>query len=470
MSTIKFGTDGWRAIIADDFTVENVKRVAYATALWLKQNFENPSAVVGCDPRFAGPMFADVTTTVLASQGIKVFRAENIFISTPMISLGTVRKGASAGIIITASHNPPAYNGYKIKAFYGGPATPDDIEKVESQIPDSISLELKTVTDYVTEGWVEYINLEDMYVEHAEQNFDIPAIRDSGLQWAYDAMYGAGQNVMRRLFPDITFLHSDYNPSFDGQAPEPIQRNLQEFEQLIKLSEGEIASGLVTDGDADRIGLYDGDGNFVDSHHILLLLIHYMYKVKGEKGEVYSTFSCTSKIQKLCDAYGLNNTVTKIGFKYICDLIVNSGKPFMVGGEESGGIAVNGHIPERDGVWIGLMIWEFMAKSGRSLRDLVNEIYDVVGKFAVERYDLHVTEELKQQIITNSKTGKYQSFGNLKVVRTEDLDGFKFFFEDETWVMIRPSGTEPVLRVYCEAPTTAESFKILDIVKADLLK
>jgi phosphomannomutase len=142
----------------------------------------------------------------------------------------------------------------------------------------------------------------------------------------------------------------------------------------------------------------------------------------------------------------------------------------MVGGEESGGIAVNGHIPERDGVWIGLMIWEFMAKSGRSLRDLVNEIYDVVGKFAVERYDLHVTEELKQQIISNSKTGKYQSFGNLKVVRTEDLDGFKFFFEDETWVMIRPSGTEPVLRVYCEAPTTAESFKILDIVKADLLK
>jgi phosphomannomutase len=205
MSKIKFGTDGWRAIIADDFTVENVKRVAYATALWLKQNFENPSAVVGCDPRFAGPMFADVTTTVLASQGIKVFRAENMFISTPMISLGTVRKQASAGIIITASHNPPAYNGYKIKAFYGGPATPDDIEKVESQIPDTISLELKTVTDYVTEGLVEYIDLEDMYVEHAEANFDIPAIRDSGLQWAYDAMYGAGQNVMRRLFPDITF-------------------------------------------------------------------------------------------------------------------------------------------------------------------------------------------------------------------------------------------------------------------------
>jgi len=469
MNKIKFGTDGWRAIIADDYTVENVKRVAYATALWLNKAFEKPSAVVGCDPRFAGPMFADVTACVLASQGVKVYRASNSFISTPMISLGTVRKGASAGIIITASHNPPSYNGYKIKAFYGGPATPDDIEAVESIIPDTIDLNLKSVKDYEKDGIIEFIDLEDMYVEHAEKSFDIPAIRDCGLVWAYDAMYGAGQNVMRRLFPDITFLHCDANPGFDGQAPEPIQRNLKEFEEIIKLSEGEIASGLVTDGDADRIGLYDQDGNFVDSHHILLLLIHYLYKVKGERGEVYSTFSCTSKIQKLCDAYGLNNTVTKIGFKYICDLIVNSGKPFMVGGEESGGIAVNGHIPERDGIWIGLMIWESMAKTGRSLSDLVQEIYEVVGKFAVERYDLHVTEEIKQRIVSNCKSG-IKNFGSLNVVRTEDLDGFKFFFEDGTWVMIRASGTEPVLRVYAEAPDSAASFKILDTVKADLLK
>jgi len=469
MSKIKFGTDGWRAIIADDFTVENVKRVAYATALWLKNNFKDPSAVVGCDPRFAGPLFADTTTAVLASQGVKVYRAENTFVSTPMISLGTVRKHASAGIIITASHNPPSYNGYKIKASYGGPATPDDIEKVEELIPDTLSLELKSVAEYQKDGLVEFINLEDMYVAHAENSFDMDLIRTCGLNWAYDAMYGAGMNVMRRILPDITFLHCDHNPGFDGQAPEPIQRNLQEFEDIIKLSEGEIASGLVTDGDADRIGLYDQDGNFVDSHHILLLLIHYMYKVKREKGEVYSTFSCTSKIQKLCDAYGLNNTVTKIGFKYICDLIVNSGKPFMVGGEESGGIAVAGHIPERDGIWIGLTIWEFMAKTGRSLSDLVQEIYDVVGKFSVERYDLKVTEEKKQNIISKCKNGGYPAFGNLKVARTEDMDGFKFFFEDETWVMIRPSGTEPVLRVYAEAPTSADSFAILDVVKAALL-
>ncbi|MCJ8209534.1 phosphoglucomutase/phosphomannomutase family protein [Mucilaginibacter sp. RS28] len=469
MIKIKFGTDGWRAIIADDFTVENVKRVAYATALWLKQNFENPSAVVGNDPRFAGPLFADVTTRVLASEGIKVYRAENTFVSTPMISLGTVRQNASAGIIITASHNPPAYNGYKIKASYGGPATPDDIEKVESQIPDTIELSLKSLDDYKKDGLVEMVDLEQMYITHVENSFDLEAIRNSGKEWAYDAMYGAGQNVMQRLFPEITMLHCDHNPGFEGQAPEPIQRNLQQFEDVIKMSEGEIACGLVTDGDADRIGLYDQNGNFVDSHHILLLLIHYMYKVKGQRGEVYSTFSCTSKIQKLCDHYGLNNTVTKIGFKYICDLIVNSGKPFMVGGEESGGIAVDGHIPERDGIWIGLIIWEFMAKTGRSLTDLIQEIYDIVGKFAVERYDLHVTEELKQQIIRNCKSGAYKAFGSYNITRSEDLDGFKFFFEDGSWVMIRPSGTEPVLRVYSEAPSSEDSFKILDATKAVLL-
>ena len=469
MIKIKFGTDGWRAIIADDFTVENVKRVAYATALWLKKSFDNPTAVIGCDPRFAGPLFADVTSAVFASQGVKVFRAENTFVSTPMISLGTVRHKASAGIIITASHNPPAYNGFKIKADFGGPAVPEDIEKVEALIPDTIDLPLKSIADYQQDGLIEFTNLEDMYVAHVENSFDMEAIRTCGLNWAYDAMYGAGQNVMRRILPDITFLHCDHNPGFDGQAPEPIQRNLKEFEDIIKISDGEIASGLVTDGDADRIGLYDQDGNFVDSHNILLLLIHYMYKVKGKTGEVYSTFSCTSKIQKLCDAYGLNNTITKIGFKYICDLIVNSGKPFLVGGEESGGIAVAGHIPERDGIWIGLTVWEFMAKTGRSLSDLVQEIYDVVGSFAVERYDLHVTEDLKQAIISNCKTGKYTSFGDYNIVKTEDLDGFKFHFDNGSWVMIRPSGTEPVLRVYSEAPDSTASFKILDATKATLL-
>ena len=469
MNKIKFGTDGWRAIIAEEFTVENVKRVAYATALWLRKHYQEPSAVVGNDCRFAGKLFADTTACVLASQGIKVYRSENTFVSTPMVSLGTVKLQADAGIILTASHNPAEYNGYKIKASYGGPATPAMIDEVEALIPDTINIQLKSVDEYSKEGLISFVDLESMYCDEIEANFDMEAIRNCGMNWAYDAMYGAGQNVMRRILPNATLLHCEHNPGFDGQAPEPIHRNLTEFSDVIKLSEGEIASGLATDGDADRIGLYDENGDFVDSHHILLLLIHYMSKVKNQQGEVYTTFSCTNKIQKLCDAYGINNTITKIGFKYICDLMVNSGKPFLTGGEESGGIAIAGHIPERDGIWMGLTIWECMAKTGKSLTELIEEIYSLVGTFAFERYDLHLTEELKQTIIQKCENRAFTQFDSYKVIKTEDLDGFKFHFDENSWVMIRPSGTEPVLRVYSEAPTSADAFAILDATKSTLL-
>ena len=469
MNKIKFGTDGWRAIIAEEFTVENVKRVAYATALWLRKHYQEPSAVVGNDCRFAGKLFADTTACVLASQGIKVYRSENTFVSTPMVSLGTVKLQADAGIILTASHNPAEYNGYKIKASYGGPATPAMIDEVEALIPDTINIQLKSVDEYSKEGLISFVDLESMYCDEIEANFDMEAIRNCGMNWAYDAMYGAGQNVMRRILPNATFLHCEHNPGFDGQAPEPIHRNLTEFSEVIKLSEGEIASGLATDGDADRIGLYDENGDFVDSHHILLLLIHYMSKVKNQQGEVYTTFSCTNKIQKLCDAYSINNTITKIGFKYICDLMVNSGKPFLTGGEESGGIAIAGHIPERDGIWMGLTIWECMAKTGKSLTELIEEIYSLVGTFAFERYDLHLTEELKQTIIQKCENRAFTQFDSYKVIKTEDIDGFKFHFDENSWVMIRPSGTEPVLRVYSEAPTSADAFAILDATKSTLL-
>ncbi len=469
MNEIKFGTDGWRAIIAEEFTVENVKRIAYATALWLRKHYQEPSAVVGNDCRFAGKLFADTTACVLASQGIKVYRSDNTFVSTPMVSLGTVKLQADAGIIITASHNPAEYNGYKIKASYGGPATPAMIDEVEALIPDNLNLQLKSIEEYSKEGLISFVDLESMYCDEIEANFDMEAIRNCGMNWAYDAMYGAGQNVMRRILPNANFLHCEHNPGFDGQAPEPIHRNLKEFSEVIKLSEGEIASGLATDGDADRIGLYDENGNFVDSHHILLLLIHYLSKVKNLQGEVYTTFSCTNKIQKLCDAYGINNTITKIGFKYICDLMVNSGKPFLTGGEESGGIAIAGHIPERDGIWMGLTIWECMAKTGKSLTELIEEIYDLVGTFAFERYDLHLTEELKQTIIQKCENRAFTQFDSYKVIKTEDIDGFKFHFDENSWVMIRPSGTEPVLRVYSEAPTSADAFAILDATKSTLL-
>lgn len=467
MYKIKFGTDGWRAIIAKEFTVENVARVTEGTALWMKKNFKNPSVVVGHDCRFAGELFAETTAKVFAAHGIKVLLAKG-FVSTPMISLGAKNHGCDLGIIITASHNPPSYNGYKVKAGYGGPLTPELIAEIEPLIPDTSGIDIDNMklSDLEKKGMLQYVALEDEYIAHVEKNFDLDAIRNSGLNLAYDAMYGAGQNVIRRLFPDATLLHCDYNPSFDGQAPEPILRNLEEFAEVIKVA-GDIDCGLATDGDADRIGLFDSKGNFVDSHHIILLLIHYLVKYKKMNGKVCTAFSTTVKIKNICAHYGMKLETVKIGFKYICGIMVK--EDVLLGGEESGGIAIKGHIPERDGIWMGLVIWEFMAKSGKSLNELIQEVYEITGPFAFERVDLHLDETVKQKIIANCEQGAYKSFGNYKIQRVEDLDGWKYFLDDETWVMIRPSGTEPVLRTYAEASSREEASRILDAVKTVLL-
>ena len=467
MTKIKFGTDGWRAIIAKDFTVDNVARVTIASAVWVKKNFEKPSVVVGHDCRFAGELFAETTAKVFANVGIKVYLAKD-FVSTPMISLGAKTLGTSLGVIITASHNPPSYNGYKLKGGFGGPLLPDDIQKIEDIIPDtnSIDVENLSITDFVKAGMIEYVDLETMYVNHVEKNFDMEAIRNTKMNFAYDAMYGAGQNVMRRLLPDITFLHCDYNPGFEGQAPEPIHKNLIPFSNLITEC-GDIDCGLATDGDADRIGLYNGKGEFVDSHHIILLLINYLVTQKKMTGKVVNAFSVTPRVKKMCEHYGLEYQVTKIGFKYIAGIMVS--EDVLLGGEESGGIAIKGHIPERDGIWMGLTIWEYMVKSGKTLDQLIEEIYKIVGAFKFERSDMHLKEEVKVGIVENCKNNKYTSFGPYKVERIETVDGWKYFFANDEWMMIRASGTEPVLRNYAESATTEKAFAILKAVEKTLL-
>ncbi len=467
MSKIKFGTDGWRAIIAQDFTVENVARVSEATAKWLNNNFKQPSVVIGHDCRFAGELFAETVAKVLVQHNIKVFLAKD-FVSTPMVSLGTVQYKASLGIIITASHNPASYNGYKLKAHYGGPLSPEKVQEIEDIIPEKANPAYQDVQleEARTKGLLENAPLEDRYIQHVEANFDLDAIRKSGLRLAYDSMYGAGQRVMSRLFPEITHLHNDHNPGFHGQAPEPIHKNLQEIATLIK-NKGNIDCGLCTDGDADRIGLYDNEGSFVDSHHIILLLIHYLVKYKGMKGKVCVAFSTTVKIKNMCAHYNLPLDVVKIGFKYICGIMVT--EDVLVGGEESGGIAIKGHIPERDGIWMGLTLWEFMAKSGKNLKQLIQEVYDITGTFWFERNDLHLNDSLKNKIVENCKKGAYKEFGKYKVQRIEDLDGFKFFFDENTWLMVRASGTEPVLRAYAEGKDKAAAFDILEDAKRVLL-
>lgn len=457
MTKIKFGTDGWRAIIAKDYTNDNVARVAEATAKWMVGKGMK-KVVVGYDCRFGGAMFTDVATRVFGQYGLHVVRSTG-FVSTPMISLVVVKTSADMGVVITASHNPPSYNGYKLKSAYGGPTIPRDIQEVEDLIGDNVPQDLPTIEEVEANGQITTVDMEQIYVDHVEENFDLDLIRNSGVHLAYDAMYGAGQNVIRRLFPDAHLLHCELNPSFMGQAPEPIARNLKQISTDLASSE-KWNLGLANDGDADRIGMFDGEGNFVDSHHILLLLLYYLYEHKEMKGKVVVTFSVTDKMRKLAELYGLDFEVTKIGFKYIAEIMTR--EDIIVGGEESGGLAVMGHIPERDGIWIGLVIMEFMAKTGKTINELIQDVYDKVGAFATDRDDLHIDNDKKWAIMDMCKNGEITRIGDRDVIRTESVDGYKFYLSENDWVMIRPSGTEPVLRVYAQAESAAEARAILD--------
>jgi phosphomannomutase len=467
MTPIKFGTDGWRAIIAKDFTVDNVARVSQAVATWiLNHKTSKPTIVLGYDCRFGGELFAETAALIFGQNGIKVFMSKG-FVSTPMISLGAHILKTDLGVIITASHNPPSYNGYKLKANHGGPASPAVIAQVEQLIHDEIPAINVSLKALESKGLLEYVDFELMYLQHVRQHFDLKAINDSGLVVAFDAMYGAGQRVVGQLLENVVPLHCEYNPGFNGTAPEPLPRNLSELETLIKNST-DIDVGLAVDGDADRIGMYDAQGNFIDAHHLLLLLIHYLHQYKQYRGKVVVAFSVSPKIKKLCDAYNIETQITRIGFKYISEIMVTDN--VLVGGEESGGIALKGHIPERDGIWDGLTILEFMAKTGKSVNELIQEVYKVVGPFAYDRNDLHLSEQKKQEILTLCNNGHFKSFGPYTVEKVETLDGFKYYLPHEATLMIRASGTEPVLRIYAEAANHAEVQNILKAAKDTLLK
>lgn len=462
---IKFGTDGWRAIIAQDFTVFNVARVTKGLADWLKKDNAQPKVVVGHDCRFAGPLFAETVAKVLCANGVKVALAKG-FISTPMISLGVLELKADQGVVITASHNPPTYNGYKLKGPHGGPASPKHIAAVEAMIPEDVTIPTESLEHYEKAGMLEYVNLEDMYVDYLKTKFDFDALNKSPFKLAYDAMYGAGQNVIRRLLPNAVLFHCEHNPGFNGTAPEPLDKNLREMAKAIA-STPELKVGLATDGDADRIGLYDEDGKFVDAHHILLLLIHYLFKYKNMTGKVAIAFSATDRVKRMAEMYGLPVEVTPIGFKYISEIMVN--EDVLVGGEESGGIAVKGHIPERDGIFDGLVLYEFMTQSGKTLKELCEEVYSVVGRFVYERNDLTIDNSLKESIIAKAQADGYSKFGKYGFNRRETIDGVKYHLENGGWMMLRASGTEPLLRIYAEGNSLEETLDILEDVKATIL-
>lgn len=463
MLKIKFGTDGWRAIIAQEYTVQNVARVTVAVAKWLSLKTENPSIVIGYDCRFAGELFTHTAIKILCSAGIKVYTHKG-FVSTPMISYAVLQYKCDQGIVITASHNPPSYNGYKLKGAHGGPSSPAHISEVENLIPDHEVDINGDLSEFEKIGLLKYVDLENDYVEYLKQKFDIAALNNSPFKMAYDAMYGAGQNVMKKLFPNAVHLHCEVNPSFNGTSPEPLHKNLLQLSNTIK-STPELKFGLANDGDADRIALYDEDGKYVDSHHIILLLTLYLHQYKKMSGKVAIAASTTLRVNKLCEKYQLPCIVTPIGFKYISEIMMQD--DVLVGGEESGGISVKGHIPERDGIYDGLVIYEFMNQTKKSLKELCQELYKEVGEFFYERADLHLTESLKQQAIQKCQSG-IREFGKYKVINTNLIDGFKYELPNDCWTMVRASGTEPLLRIYAEGNTLDEVNDILAEVRKTL--
>ena len=448
MAPIKFGTDGWRAVIGDGYTTDNLTRVARATAAWLNAQSDAPSVVIGYDTRFRGPAFASRVAAVLATEGVRVRLADD-FATTPAVSWATKEGGHTAGIVITASHNPPEYNGFKIKAHFGGPATPEMIAAVEAELPNVTGeLAIEGYDALLADGRIETFDLQGGYVDLLRRQLDIDAIKESGTRVAYDAMYGAGQGVVTELLGKarVTEVGHELNPGMHGQAPEPIERNLDTL--LKTVVDEHCAIGLATDGDADRIGLVDEEGAFVDSHTILALLVKYLHTEKNLKGSIVKTFSTTDMLDKMGEAYGLEVVTTPIGFKYIGPKMVDG--TVLVGGEESGGMAVQTHIPERDGLFIGMTVVEMMVKRERTLSGLVRELMDEFGPHYQSRTDLHTTDDRKQEVLSQLGGDGLATVDGARVTATETLDGFKFRTADG-WLMFRPSGTEPVLRVYSEA-------------------
>jgi phosphomannomutase len=462
MDKINFGTDGWRGIIAKDYTLANVAKVAYALARWITGKYPNPSAVIGYDCRFGGEMFTEAVAKILASKNIRVIISDN-FVSTPMVSLGVVKLKSNCGIMITASHNPAEYNGIKLKGDHGGPMLEKDIKDIENLISSEYEFDLEMLNwNYLVEhGLIQYINLESIYLKNIRDHFDIDRLNKSGLRFAFDAMYGSAQNVFIKLMPKIKMFRCEVNPSFMGIPPEPSPKNLHQLEEYIWQNK-DIDCAFAVDGDGDRLAFFDEKGNYLDSHHVILLLIYYLAEYKKLTGKVVVSFSTTSKIEILCSHFGLEVIRTPIGFKEISRIMIKDN--ILVGGEESGGMTIGTYLPERDGIWIGLTIWDWLIESGKKLTELVEEVYSLTGHFVYERMDVELNKNIRNKILEQCKNNYFTEFGEFHVSSTEDLDGYKYHLGIDQWVMIRASGTEPVLRIYAEAENKEKVTAIINAV------
>ncbi len=458
---IVFGTDGWRGLIARDFTFDNLQLVALATARYLKKVTDgNGTIVIGYDSRFLSGEFAKETAKIMAWQGITVHLTDSIS-STPQVSYHTKQKGADLGVIITASHNPPQYNGYKIKANFGGPATPEQISQVEAELKRIVSrtpkFNFKSLDHYITNRKIRIFDAKESYLRYIKKKIKIPAIKESGMKLLFDPMYGSNIHTVKLLLPDADEIHSIHNPGF-GELDhlEPIQEYLTEAINIMK--NGKYDAAIAFDGDADRVGAIDHEGNFVDAHKIFMILLKYLYEKKKKRGAVAKTVSLTSMVDQYCKKKGIKLFETPVGFKHIAKLM--NEEKILIGGEESGGLSSIIHIPERDGLFNGLLLLECITVENKSLKQLCDGLDEEFGPHRFVRRDVRVTPQVKKSILA-ACAKEPKKIGRYDVLSVNKKDGYKFFVENG-WLLIRASGTEPLLRFYAEADSLSKVNELIE--------
>jgi len=466
-TAIKFGTDGWRGAIADDFTFENVRLAARAIGTYvLSKKDPGDGVCIGYDTRFLSQDFARAVAEVLAVAGISVKIADRIT-PTPALSYGVRGHGAVGGVMITSSHNPYQWNGVKYKAYYGGSGKPSIISEIESYLGQPLPKASSPAK-------IEEVDFQTPYVEAISRFADLELIAKSGLKFGIDCMYGAGRGVLAGIFSqigvDFVEIRANIDPLFGGINPEPIEPHVRALQDTVVAEK--CQAGLVTDGDADRIGAVDEHGNFVDAHKIFAVLLQWLLERKQWPGDVTRAFNTTKMLDRICKRYGRTLHEHGIGFKYVCDLMLE--KDILVGGEESGGIGIKRHLPERDGLLNALLIANVMAEERLTLGQLVAELQEEYGEHQYGRIDLHISDDLKNAAIAKARAG-VKEFAGMPVERVETLDGIKFFLKNpeattkpnaaETWLLLRASGTEPLLRIYSESCSKESVAKLLEAAR-----
>lgn len=472
MGVVKFGTDGWRGIIADDFTYENVRVASAAIAHYvLKREDAAKGVCIGYDTRFGSKSFAKVVAELLAGAGIPVQIANRIT-PTPALSYAVRERNAAGGVMITSSHNPAEWNGVKYKARYGGSGKPSIIAEIEGYLDQPL-------VKAAAPARIVEVDFNEEYIAAITKFVDLDAIKASGYKFLIDCMYGAGRGVIAGIFTKggIPFveMRSDINPAFPGINPEPILPHIRAT-QVAVVAEN-CNAGFITDGDADRIGAVDEHGNVVDAHKIFSILLKWLLDRKGWPGDVTRAFNTTKMLDRIAAKYGRPLHEHGIGFKYVCDLMLE--KEILIGGEESGGVGISRHLPERDGLLNSLLLANVMADEKKTLGELVAALQEEFGEHQYDRIDMHITESLKRSAIARAKAG-VNDFAGLKVLRVETMDGIKFFLDNpacagkanaaETWLLLRASGTEPLLRVYCESCSVESVAQVLAAAKAFVLQ